>query len=311
MTESADVSRREAWLIAARPHTLPVAAAPILVAVGLAVRDGVFAPLPAFAAFVGAALIQVGTNFANDYYDAVQGADTDEREGFTRVTAGGLIEPGEVKRATYLTFGAAVLVGTYLVSVGGVPILLVGLLSVASGIAYTGGPYPLGYHGLGDLFVFVFFGVVAVTGAYYVQAVTVLASGVPVWPPAGTVTVASAVASLPIAAIATNILVVNNVRDREEDAKTGKRTLAVRFGYGFSRVQYVALFALAYAVPAWFYARNGDPAVFLPYLSLPMAASLSRTLYSRTDGDALNPALSRNGQLLALYAVLFGVGLAV
>ncbi|WP_336037495.1 1,4-dihydroxy-2-naphthoate polyprenyltransferase [Halobacterium yunchengense] len=311
MTETADVSRREAWLIAARPHTLPVAAAPILVAVGLAVRDGVFAPLPAFAAFVGAALIQVGTNFANDYYDAVQGADTEDREGFTRVTAGGLIEPAEVKRATYVTFAAAVLVGTYLVAVGGVPILVVGLVSVASGLAYTGGPYPLGYHGLGDVFVFVFFGVVAVTGAYYVQAVTVLASGFPVWPPAGTVTVASVAASLPVAAVATNVLVVNNVRDREEDATTGKRTLAVRFGYTFSRFQYAALFALAYAVPPWFFARTGDPLVFLPYLSLPLALSLTRTLCRRTDGDALNPALSRTGQLLALYAALFGLGLAL
>ncbi|MUV59505.1 1,4-dihydroxy-2-naphthoate polyprenyltransferase [Halobacterium sp. CBA1126] len=310
MTDTADVSRREAWLIAARPHTLPVAAAPILVAVGLAVRDGVFAPLPAFAAFVGAALIQIGTNFANDYYDAVQGADTEDREGFTRVTAGGLIEPGEVKRAMYLTFAAAILVGTYLVWVGGVPILVVGLVSVASGIAYTGGPYPLGYHGLGDLFVFVFFGLVAVTGAYYVQAASFVA-GVPVGIPAGSVPLAAVVASLPIAAIATNVLVVNNVRDREEDATTGKRTLAVRFGYTFSRVQFAALLVLAYAVPVWFFARTGDPAVFLPYLSVPLAARVTKTLFTRTDGDALNPALTRTGQLLALYAILFGAGLAV
>ncbi|MCD2204475.1 1,4-dihydroxy-2-naphthoate polyprenyltransferase [Halobacterium sp. KA-6] len=311
MTDTADVSRREAWLIAARPHTLPVAAAPILVAAGLAVRDGVFAPLPAFAAFVGAALIQIGTNFANDYYDAVQGADTEEREGFTRVTAGGLIEPGEVKRAMYLTFAAAILVGTYLVWVGGIPILVVGLVSVASGIAYTGGPYPLGYHGLGDLFVFVFFGVVAVTGAYYVQAAATLAAGVPVGIPEGSVTLASVVASLPIAAIATNVLVVNNVRDREEDKKTGKRTLAVRFGYTFSRVQFAAMLVLAYAVPVWFFARTGELAVFLPYLSLPLAARVMKTVFTRTDGEALNPALTRTGQLLALYALLFGVGLAL
>jgi len=310
MTDTADVSRREAWLIAARPHTLPVAAAPILVAAGLAVRDGVFAPLPALAAFVGAALIQVGTNFANDYYDAVQGADTEDREGFTRVTAGGLIEPGEVKRAMYLTFAAAILVGTYLVWVGGVPILVVGLVSVASGIAYTGGPYPLGYHGLGDVFVFVFFGVVAVTGAYYVQAASFVA-GVPVGIPTGAVTLASFVASLPIAAIATNVLVVNNVRDRDEDKDTGKRTLAVRFGYTFSRVQYVAMLVLAYAVPVWFFARTGSLPVLLPYLSLPLAASVTRTVFTRTDGEALNPALTRTGQLLALYALLFGVGLAV
>ena len=311
MTDTADVSRREAWLIAARPHTLPVAAAPILVAAGLAVRDGVFAPLPAFAAFVGAALIQVGTNFANDYYDAVQGADTEEREGFTRVTAGGLIEPGEVKRAMYLTFAAAILVGTYLVWVGGVPILVVGLVSVASGIAYTGGPYPLGYHGLGDLFVFIFFGVVAVTGAYYVQAAATLASGIPVGIPEGSVTLASVVASLPIAAIATNVLVVNNVRDKEEDETTGKRTLAVRFGYTFSRIQFAAMLVLAYAVPVWFFARTGEVAVFLPYLSLPLAARVTKTIFTRTDGEALNPGLTRTGQLLALYALLFGVGLAL
>lgn len=311
MTDTADVSRREAWLIAARPHTLPVAAAPILVAAGLAVRDGVFAPLPAFAAFVGAALIQIGTNFANDYYDAVQGADTEEREGFTRVTAGGLIEPGEVKRAMYLTFAAAILVGTYLVWVGGVPILVVGLVSVASGIAYTGGPYPLGYHGLGDVFVFIFFGVVAVTGAYYVQAAATLAAGIPVGIPEGSVTLASVVASLPIAAIATNVLVVNNVRDREEDAKTGKRTLAVRFGYTFSRIEFAAMLVLAYAVPVWFFVRTGEVAVFLPYLSLPLAARVTKTVFTRTDGDALNPALTRTGQLLALYALLFGVGLGI
>src|SRR6056297_3494118 len=174
-----EVSRTKAWVMAARPQTLPAAAAPVVVGTGLAIHDGVFAALPALFALVGAALIQVATNFANDYYDAVQGADTEAREGFTRVTASGLISAPEVKRAMYLTFLASVLVGTYLVFVGGVPILVVGLLSVLSGIAYTGGPYPLGYHGLGDVFVFVFFGLVAVTGTYYVQAVTYLASVAP------------------------------------------------------------------------------------------------------------------------------------
>jgi 1,4-dihydroxy-2-naphthoate octaprenyltransferase len=312
MTDTADVSRREAWLMAARPHTLPAAAAPIFVGVGLALRDGVFAPLPALAAFVGATLIQIGTNFANDYYDAVKGADTEEREGFTRVTAGGLIDPGEVKRAMYLTFAAAILVGTYLVYVGGVPILVIGLLSVASGIAYTGGPYPLGYHGLGDLFVFVFFGLIAVTGTYYVQAVTTLAGAFPTGLPEGTVPLTAVVASLPIAGISTAVLVVNNIRDKEEDAQTGKRTLAVRFGYIFSRVEYAALLALAYAAPVWFYAQQGAAlTVFLPFLSLPLAVAVTRTVLTETSGDELNPALSRTGQLLALYALLFGAGLAL
>jgi 1,4-dihydroxy-2-naphthoate octaprenyltransferase len=312
MTDTADVSRREAWLMAARPHTLPAAAAPILVGVGLALREGVFAPLPALAAFVGATLIQIGTNFANDYYDAVKGADTEEREGFRRVTAGGLIDPSEVKRAMFLTFAAAILVGTYLVYVGGVPILVIGLLSVASGIAYTGGPYPLGYHGLGDLFVFVFFGLIAVTGTYYVQAVTTLAGAFPMSVPDGSVPVSAIVASLPIAGISTAVLVVNNIRDKEEDAQTGKRTLAVRFGYTFSRIEYAALLALAYVVPVWFYIQQGgELTVFLPLLSLPLAVAVTRTVLTETSGDQLNPALSRTGQLLALYAALFGFGLAL
>ncbi|AHG04055.1 1,4-dihydroxy-2-naphthoate prenyltransferase [Halobacterium sp. DL1] len=311
MSDTADVTRRQAWLMAARPHTLPAAAAPVVVGTGLAVHAGLFAALPALAALVGAALIQVGTNFANDYYDAVQGADTDEREGFTRVTAGGLIEPERVKFAMYATFALAILDGTYLVYVGGLPIVVVGLASVASGIAYTGGPYPLGYHGLGDLFVFVFFGVVAVTGTFYVQAVTHLADPLTTTIPPGTVTTAALVASLPVAALSTDILVVNNVRDREEDATTGKRTLAVRFGYTASRVQFVALLALAYVVPLWFYVEGYSAAVFFPLLSLPLAVSVTRTLLSRTDGEALNPALSRTGQLLAVYSALFAAGFAV
>ena len=306
-----EVSRRRAWVIAARPQTLPAAAAPVIVGVGLAIGAGVFAPLPALAAFVGAALIQIGTNFANDYYDAIQGADTDDREGFTLVVASGLIEPPEVKRAMWLTFAAAIGVGTYLVSVGGVPILVIGLASVAAGIAYTGGPYPLGYHGLGDVFVFVFFGLIAVTGTYYVQAAALFGEAFPLWIPEGTVTLAAVVASLPVAALSTNILVVNNVRDREEDAATGKRTLAVRFGYRFSRVQYLGLLALAYATPFWFYANGTGLAVLLPLSTIPLAARVARTVLTETAGDALNPALESTGKLLAAYAVAFAVGLAV
>lgn len=311
MTESADVTRREAWLIAARPHTLPAAAAPVVVGTGLAYALGVFAALPAFAAFVGAALIQVGTNLANDYFDALQGADTDEREGFTRVTAGGLIDASTVKRATVATFGAAILVGVYLVYVGGVPILVIGLLSVASGVAYTGGPYPLGYHGLGDLFVFVFFGVVAVTGTFYVQAASHAAVVFPTLPPAGTLPLAAIVASLPVAAISTDILVVNNVRDREEDRRTGKTTLAVILGYRGARIEFLAMLALAYAAPVWFLIEDGSPFVLLPWLSLPVAASIARTVLNHTDGETLNPTLTRTGQLLALYSVLFAIGLAI
>ena len=307
-----EITKREAWVMAARPQTLPAAASPVVVGTGLAVHHGVFALLPAVAALVGAGLIQIGTNFANDYYDHVKGADTEAREGFTRVTAGGLIDPETVKRAMYLTFAASILLGTYLVSVGGAPIIVIGLLSVASGIAYTGGPYPLGYHGLGDAFVFVFFGLVAVAGTYYVQAAATLAEPFPVGIPPETLPVVALVAALPVAALSTDILVVNNVRDKEEDATTGKRTLAVRFGYGFARAEFVAMLALAYAVPLWFLRRPAfTPAVALPYLTLPLAVDITRTMLTETAGEVLNPTLERMGRLLAVYAVLFAVGLSV
>jgi len=211
----------------------------------------------------------------------------------------------------WLTFAAAILVGTSLVLVGGVPILVIGLLSVASGIAYTGGPYPLGYHGLGDLFVFVFFGLVAVTGTFYVQAASLMVSGIPVGIPPGTVPASALLASLPVAGISTAILVVNNVRDKEEDSQTGKRTLAVRFGYTTSRAEFVGLLALAYVVPLAFFSRGFGPLVLLPLLSLPLAVRVSRTLLTETGGKALNPALERTGQLLAVHSVLFAAGLVL
>ncbi|MFC6718558.1 1,4-dihydroxy-2-naphthoate polyprenyltransferase [Natrialbaceae archaeon GCM10025810] len=310
---TADVSRTKAWVMAARPQTLPAAAAPVIVGTGVAAYEGVFAPLPALFAFVGAALIQIGTNFANDYYDAVKGADTDDREGFTRVTQSGLISPERVKLATIVTFGLAILSGTYLVYVGGLPILAIGLASVLCGWAYTGGPYPLGYHGLGDLFVFVFFGVVAVTGTFYVQA----AASLPVEPlattiPEGAITTEAVVASLPIAGISTAILVVNNVRDLETDEAAGKRTLAVRLGYRWSRVEYVSMLALAYAVPPWFWlATDVGAGVLLPLLTLPYAATVAGTVCTRTDGEALNPALEGTGKLLALYALAFAAGVVI
>ena len=311
MNEGPEPSRLGAWLIAARPHTLPAAVSPVVVGTGLALGEGVFAPLPAMAALVGAVLIQIGTNLANDYFDAVKGADTDEREGFTRVTAGGLIPPRRVLWATAGTYALAIAVGVYLVTVGGLPVVAIGLASVLAGVLYTGGPYPYGYYALGDAFVFVFFGLVAVTGTYYVQAVSGLA-GVPVWPPAGTVPTAAVVASLPMAGLITDILVVNNVRDIETDRAAGKTTLAVALGYGGSRLEFVGLLGVAYVAPFWFLARPGHSiAVLLPVVTLPYAALVTRTVLTRTDGAALNPALERTGRLTAAFAVLFGLGLAV
>jgi len=201
-------------------------------------------------------------------------------------------------------------VGAFLVWVGGLPIAVVGLASVAAGLLYTGGPYPYGYYGLGDLFVFVFFGLVAVTGTYYVQAASSVV-GVPLWIPAGTVPVEALVASLPMAALITNILVVNNVRDIETDRKAGKYTLAVYVGYAGSRVEFLALLVLAYLVPFWFLAGGRGYWVLLPLASLPLAVGVARTVLTETSGEALNPALSRAGRLAAVYAVLFAVGLAL
>lgn len=312
-TDASDYSRTRAWVMAARPQTLPAAFAPIFVGTGLAVHDGVFDPVAALAALIGAVLLQIGTNFANDYYDAIKGTDTADREGFARVTAGGLIEPAAVKRAMSLTFLAAVGVGVYLVAIGGVPILVIGLAGVAAGILYTGGPYPYGYHGLGDVFVFGFFGLIAVTGTYYVQAVGSVATGLfPFWIPAGTVPSEVVVASLAVAGIVTDILVVNNIRDRESDAESGKRTLAVLLGYRLSRIQYVALLGLAYVVPVWFVLQPGFSVfVLLPLVTVPYATYVTRTVLTETSGAALNPALEKTGKLLVAHAALFGAGLAI
>jgi len=307
---TAAVSRRRAWLMAARPQTLPAAAAPVAVGTGLAVRAGVFDAVAAAFALLGALLLQIGTNFANDYYDAARGADTEKREGFTRVTAGGLIAPGAVKRAMYATFGASILVGTYLVYVGGVPILAIGLASVVAGITYTGGPLPYGYRGLGDLFVFVFFGLVAVSGTYYVQAVGALADPFPLWIPAGALPTAAVVAGLPAAGLSTAILVVNNIRDRETDAESDKRTLAVVLGYRASRIEWTAMVGLAYAIPVVFRLDGYGNAVLLPLLTVPFAVRLGKTVWGRTDGEALNPALEETGKLLFAHSALFAIGLA-
>jgi 1,4-dihydroxy-2-naphthoate octaprenyltransferase len=308
-----DVSRRRAWLIAARPQTLPAGAAPVAVGAGVALREGVFAPLPALAALVGALLIQVGTNLANDYYDAEKGVDSEDSAGYTRVTQAGLIEPERVKAAMWGTFAAAIGVGFYLAYVGGFPIVLVGLLGIASGVAYAGGPYPLGSHGLGDLLVFVWFGVVAVVGTYYAQAVAVAGVGpLPFAPPPGTLPPIALVASLPAAALSTNILVVNNVRDLEDDRAAGKYTLAVLVGYRWSRVEFLAMLGFAFLAPValWLWFGVG-PAVLLPLLTLPLAATVARTVLAETSEAALNPALERTGQLLAAHSLLLAVGLAL
>jgi 1,4-dihydroxy-2-naphthoate octaprenyltransferase len=284
-----------AWVMASRPKTLTAALAPVMVGTAVAFGLHVGRALPALAALVGAMLIQIGTNLTNDYYDFKKGADTAERVGPQRVTQSGLIAPATVLRAATGCFGLAVLVGVYLVAIGGWPIVVIGLASVASGDAYTGGPFPLGYNGLGDLFVFVFFGFVAVAGTFYVQALTLAPA---VWP-----------AAVSVGAIGTAILVVNNLRDVQTDAKAGKRTLAVRLGPTAARVEYVLLLALAYACPVTMSALHLASAwVLLPLLSLPVAVSPLRRVLTE-NGGALNPALGGTARIQLVFGVLFAAGL--
>ncbi|MBK1697286.1 1,4-dihydroxy-2-naphthoate polyprenyltransferase [Rhodovibrio salinarum] len=303
------VSRLRAWMMAARPQTLPAGASPVIVGTGAAIGAGVFHLWAALAALFGALLIQIGTNFANDYYDALNGADTDARTGFTRVTSVGLIDGRTVYRAMWLTFAGAVGVGCYLVWLGGLPIVALGLVSIAAGIAYTGGP-AYGYKGWGDPFVFVFFGLVAVNGTYYVQAVAGGAP-LPLGIPDGTLGWDSLLASLPPAGLTTCMLVINNIRDVDGDRAAGKRTLVVRFGRPAARLELVGLLVLAYGVPLALALVESAWALLLPLLTVPIAVSVVRTLYIATDGPTLNRTLARSGKLMLAHSLLFAAGLAV
>ena len=299
--------RLYAWWMAARVHTLPAGISPVLVGIGIAAADEVFSLWPALAALVGAVLIQIGTNFANDYSDAIKGTDAPDRTGFTRVTAAGLLEASTVRLAAFTTFGLAILLGTYLVYIGGLPIAIIGLSSVLFGYLYTGGPKPYGYRGLGDLFVFVYFGLVAVVGTYYVQAADVLASPLTVAIPAGTITLEAILGGIAMGALTTAILVVNNYRDIEEDTAAGKRTLAVMLGPRWTRVEFIALLAVAYLVPIYFVFEGYELVLFV-YATLPVGAYAIRTMLIIQEGETLNQLLSNVGRLTLLYAILFAVG---
>ncbi|MNX70026.1 1,4-dihydroxy-2-naphthoate octaprenyltransferase [compost metagenome] len=283
------------WVMAARPKTLPAAIVPVVVGSAIAHADGAFAAGPCLAALLGACLIQIGTNFANDYFDFKKGADTDARQGPTRVTQAGLASPRAVLTATAIAFGLAVLVGCYLVAVGGWPIVAIGVLSILSGLAYTGGPYPLGYNGLGELFVFLFFGLVAVLGTYYVQALHLSPLA---W-----------ALAIPVGLIAAAINVVNNLRDIETDRVAGKKTLSARFGARFTHGYYATLLTGAYLVPVAMVAlgKLGFKAL-LPLLTLPLAFKLFGSV-RRDVGPVLNQTLAGTAKLLMLFGLLLSVGL--
>jgi 1,4-dihydroxy-2-naphthoate polyprenyltransferase len=268
------------WVMAARVRTLPAAVAPVLVGTSLALGAGVFHPLAFVAALLGAVFIQVGTNLSNDYSDARRGADTEDRLGPVRVTAGGLVPPRQVLIATYATFGLAVLFGA---------------AAILAGVLYTGGPRPYGYEGLGEVFVFLFFGVVAVTGSYFVQV-----QQLP-WQAFG--------CAVPVGLLASAILVVNNVRDIDTDRRAGKRTLAVRLGRGRTRTLYTAMVTGAFVSAPVLWALGMSPWLLLSWATIGLAAGIVRTVRTRVDGPALNGALARTGVLQMLFCVLFAAGI--
>jgi 1,4-dihydroxy-2-naphthoate octaprenyltransferase len=293
----ATVSARSAWWLAVRPATLTASAAPVLVGTGAAWADNVFDAGPALAALIGASLLQVGANFANDVFDFERGADNVDRLGPQRATQQGWISAAQMKRAMWLAFAGALMAGVYLTSVAGWPVMALGLLSIAAAYLYTGGPKPYGYLGLGDLSVFLFFGFGAVAGTYFVQAQSV--SPLVLW------------ASVPIGALATAILVVNNLRDIETDSRAGKLTLAVRLGERATRSYYLLLLATAYVVPPILWFRGLAAAwVWLPWLSLPLALRLAgRMRHER--GLALNGCLVQTARLEVVFGLLLAVGLAL
>jgi 1,4-dihydroxy-2-naphthoate polyprenyltransferase len=284
------------WLMAARVRTLPAAIAPVLVGTSLAGWTGAFHVLRFLAALVGATFIQVGTNLSNDYSDARRGADTEDRLGPVRVTAGGLVPPGQVLVATYVSFGVAVLAGVYLIVVAGWELLLVGAASILAGVLYTGGPRPYGYEGLGEVFVFLFFGIVAVAGSFFVQVKHLD------WE-------AFALA-VPVGLLASAILVVNNYRDIDSDRRAGKRTLAVRLGRARTRRLFAGIIYLAYVLApvTWIFGPL-KPWVLLPWLTLPLAAEVVRAVRNRADGPSLNQALAHTGVLQLAFCMLLAAGL--
>jgi len=285
-----------AWVLACRPKTLVCAFVPVAVGAAAAHQAGSLAVIPTLVALLGAVLIQIGANFANDVFDADKGADTEERVGPTRAVASGLLSGSAMRTGIVVAFGLATLCGGYLVTISGWPIIAIGVLSILSALAYTGGPYPLGYHGLGDVFVWVFFGPVAVCGTALVAH--------------GSVPLVAWLASIPVGALATAILVVNNVRDRETDVKANKRTLAVRFGRRAGEFEQLTLLTVSYVIPVLLAKLTGSPWMLLPLVSLPLAVLHYREL-RRREGSALNATLAGAARLLAVHGALLATALAL
>ncbi len=281
------------WLLAARPKTLPAALSPVLIGATLAVGDSQFALVPTLAAMLAALLIQVGTNYANDYFDFAKGTDTDTRLGPTRVTHAGLVTPSQMKRAIVIVFGLALVIGLYLVIRCGWPILVIGLLSILFGILYTGGPYPLGYNGLGDIFVLFFFGPVAVAGTYFVSTYAFS------W----TAVVAGFVPGL----FSVAILTVNNLRDIDTDRVGGKRTLAVRFGRTFARWEFGLCMITPHLLTTILCLQESRWLGLLAVVTVVPTIMLIRKV-GRSEGTVLNDALASTGRILFAHSLLLSIG---
>ncbi len=290
------ISPMQIWIMASRVRTLPAAVAPVLVGTALPATTGTFRVGVFIAAMLGALFIQVGTNLSNDYSDARRGADTEDRLGPVRVTAGGLVPPQQVLIATAVSFGLAVVCGIFLVIASGFELLIIGVLSIAAGILYTGGPRPYGYEGLGEIFVFLFFGIVAVAGSTFAQIESFPAEAF--------------VLAVPVGLLASAILVVNNVRDLDTDSRVGKRTLAVRLGRSRTRNMFAAMIYGAFlTAPLAAFGAGLNLWLFLCWLALPLAVKLVRTVRNHADGPTLNGALAATGQLQLVFCVLLSAGI--
>ena len=283
------------WILAARPRTFPAASAPVIATIGLALNRGYFRLAPALACLLCALLLQIGANLANDVFDFKKGVDTHERLGPLRVTQAGLLTQGQVYVGMGVVFGLAALLGVYLAWTAGWPVIAIGVLSILAALAYTGGPYPLGYHGLGEVFVFLFFGLAACCGTFFVLT--------------GAFDLVSLWIAVPLGLLTVAILIVNNLRDIETDRATGKRSLAVVFGAEWTRREYTAVIALAYLVPLLMWITASGPLwVLLVFLSIPRFIALRSTLYHET-GRPLNQALAGTGQLELLFGLFLFLGL--
>lgn len=283
------------WIEAARPKTLWASIAPVIIGTAMAFSDGQLDFIVGVLTMISAVMIQVGTNFANDYYDFFKGADTAERIGPTRATGSGRVKPETMKKAFILAFSISVISGLYLIHRGGWPILIIGTASILFGILYTGGPFPLGYKGLAEIFVLIFFGPVAVGGAYYLQTLEI--------------NMVVVLAGLSPGLISTALLTVNNLRDIHTDEKAGKRTLAVRFGPIFARIEYFLSILVACSMPLILLIVDpGHPYSLAAILVIILAGPPLKSVLFDEISSELNRALASTGKILLFYSLVFSLG---